>query len=284
MSARVGRALLALPWLVACGGETVRHLDPVSVALTDDVGPVYDDGELVIYEAKTELPLPITAPGGGQMQQLWDAGPVDPFERPPWVDAEDLEVQVHYTITNLDEESHQVWLMIDPWNEFARYEPAIVVNDDEAARDFSGVDLLFLVPGVGELGVVGADGDGRITGTLSYDDMRELALDLATIFKIVTDVVVGADGEDDPRSTLVNHALNVRNREYNSPLLEPYSPAVVPALTGFDFGVRTGEPANVAVELSVELRDLTGDRVPARGENSEQLQPPDAVISSTSAL
>ena len=52
----------ALALLIACGNGDVRRLPPVSVALTENVAPVYDDGELSIYEAKTSLSLPIIAP------------------------------------------------------------------------------------------------------------------------------------------------------------------------------------------------------------------------------
>ena len=83
----------------------------------------------------------------------------------------------------------------------------------------------------------------------------------------------------DPRSTLVNYAFNVRNRSYNSPLLAPYRPTSVPGLVGFDFGVRTSEPANVALEIVVEVRDRNGDRIAERGQAVRLLEPPATVIS-----
>ena len=190
---------------------------------------------------------------------------------------EDIEVQVTWTLSNLDPSPHSIWVMLDPWNEFGRYTPAIVVSDDEAVRDLSGIDMLFLLPGVAADAQVAAD--PRIVGTFTFDDMDELALDFATVFKILNDVVPSEDTEEDPRSTLVNHAFNVRNRSYNSPLLAPYRPAVVPGLVGFDFGVRSAEPANVALEIAVEVRDRQGDRVAERGQAVRLLEPPEPVIS-----
>lgn len=260
--------------LCGCGDGDTRRLDPVSVALADSVAPIYDDGELTIYEAKTSLSLPILAPGSAQLAAL-SAQPSDLFERQPWVTAEDVEVQVTWTLSNLDAADHSVWVMIDPWNEFGRYSPSIVVTDEEAVRDLSGIDMLFLLPGVGDATVP----EPRIVGTFTFDDMAELALDLATVFKILRDAVpIGEDAED-PRSRLVNHAFNVRNRSYNSPLLAPYRPDVVPGLTGFDFGVRTAEPANVALEMFVEVRDRHGDRVAERGRSVRLIEPPQLVIS-----
>ena len=45
-----------------CSDDETRRLAPVSVALADTVPPIYDDGELTIYEARTSLMLPIIAP------------------------------------------------------------------------------------------------------------------------------------------------------------------------------------------------------------------------------
>lgn len=240
------------------------------------MAPVYDDGELTIYEAKQSLMLPIIAPGDTALGEL--AGiPNDPFERSPWITNDDVAVQVTWTLSNLDDGDHAVWVMLDPYNEFGRYQPAIVVTGEEATRDLSGIDMLFLLPGT-------ASGDGeqdesRIVGTFTFDDMDELARDFAAVFKILRDAAPIDDMEDDPRSTLVNYAFNVRNRSYNSPLLAPYRPAVVPGLIGFDFGVRTFEPANVALEILVEVRDHRGNRVAERGTTVRLLEPPGAVIS-----
>jgi hypothetical protein len=262
--------------LLACGEGETRRLQPVSVALAETVPPIYDDGELTIYEAKTRLMLPIIAPNDAQLARLSEE-PSDPFERQPWVTHEDIGVQVTWTLSNLDATDRSVWVMIDPYNEFGRYEPAIVVTDDEAVRDLSGIDMLFLLPGTAGDGASAAD--PRIVGTFSFDDMGELALDFATVFKIVEDAAPTDEAEDDPRSTLVNYAFNVRNRSYNSPLLAPYRPAAVPGLVGFDFGLRTDEPANVALEIAVEIRDRRGDRVAERGQTVRLIDPPEAVIS-----
>jgi hypothetical protein len=260
---------------LACSDENTRQLPPVAVALADTVPPVYDDGELTIYEAKTSLMLPIIAPGEVAMSEL-AAAPSDPFERSPWITNDDVGVQVNWTLSNLDEEDHSVWVMVDPYNEFGRYEPAIVVTGDEATRDLSGIDMLFLLPGTAS---GGSGQESRIVGTFTFDDMDELARDFAAVFKILRDAVPVDETEEDPRSTLVNYAFNVRNRSYNSPLLEPYRPLVVPGLTGFDFGVRAFEPANVALEIVVEVRDQRGDRVAERGQSVRLLEPPSAVIS-----
>jgi hypothetical protein len=276
------RALLlaASAVLCACNDDT-QHLDPLSVAMVNDgtLTPVYDDNELTIYEAKTSLLLPIKAPAPAQLDALENpTTDTDPFARAPWVQQSDVQIQVTWTLSNLDDDDHDVWLMLDPWNEFGRYEPAIHMDGDRAVRDLSGIDMLFLVPGVKSKNK--GDTGSRVVGTITFDDMDELALDFATVFKILKDAapVENADGtEDDPRSRLVNNAFNVRDRTYNSPLLAPYRPLVVPGLVGFDYGVRTSEPANVAVEIVVELRDRE-QRVARGGQTTDLLAAPGDVI------
>lgn len=264
----------ALLGMAACAESEARQLAPTSVAMADTMAPSYDDGELTIYEAKTGLMLPIIAPRQDQLETLSREGS-DPFERQPWVSRDDVEVQITWTLSNLDSAARNVWVMIDPWNEFARYEPAIQVEGDEAIRDLSGIDMLFLVPGTDD-----PSSEGRLVGTFTFEDMAELALDFATVFKILSDAVPADAEADDPRPTLVNHAFNVRNRSYNSPLLSPYQPSAVPGLVGFDFGVRTSEPANVALEIAVELIDHRGNRVAERGQAVTLLEAPQLVISS----
>jgi hypothetical protein len=266
----VGASALAC----GCGDGDTRRLAPVSVALAESVPPVYDDGELTIYEAKTSLLLPIVAPSDAQLARLSEE-PSGPFERQPWVTREDIGVQVTWTLSNLDAADRSVWVMLDPYNEFGRYEPAVVVTGDEAVRDLSGIDMLFLLPGTD----AAPEAEPRIIGTFTFDDMDELALDFATVFRILEDAAPINESEEDRRSTLVNYAFNVRNRSYNSPLLEPYRPPTVPAIVGFDFGVRSFEPANVALEILVEIRDRQGDRVAQRGQTVRQLDPPTRVIS-----
>jgi hypothetical protein len=271
-------AVVSTGTLGACSDDATRRLDPVSVAMLgdDSFAPVYDDEELTIYEAKTSLMLPIIAPNPAQLAALGSAAS-DPFERLPWVKRNDVHVQVTWTLSNLDPGPHAVWVMVDPWNEFGRYQPAVHQDGEEAVRDLSGIDMLFEVPGTED------DAEARIVGTFTFDDMDELAVDFATVFKILNDAVPIAEEDDDPRATLVNHAFNVRDRSDRSPLLEPYRPSVVPGLVGFDYGVRTSEHANVALELLVELRD-DGDRVPERGRAVPLLEPPEAIISAGDAL
>lgn len=242
----------------ACSAQQSERLDPAVVGMDESVAPIYDDGELTLYEVKTSLQLPVRAPAQSEAEQLWQDS-VEPFERMPWVTNRDIRVQVSFTLSNLDAEEHIVELLIDPWNEFGRYWPGLQVIDAEEGEvlpNLSGINERFLVPGTNE-------GEAsRVHGTFTFDDMDELAIDFATVMNIIENVEPPADaGEMDPRVTYANHAFSRANRSYDSPLVAPYRPEVIPGLVGFDFGLRTEAPVNVAVEVLVEVIDVDDNRL-----------------------
>jgi len=277
----------SLSW--GCASEDNERLDPAVVGMTDcrlvttqctPTPSIYDDGELTLYEVKQGLQLPVIRPADASLQGLYQY-PIEPFDRTPWVTKDDIRVQVSFTLSNLDREQHVVELLIDPWNEFGRYWPGLQVVDadnGELLPNLSGINERFLLPGV-------ASGDAsRIYGTFTYDDMEELAIDFATVMNIIenfADVVV-EEGEMDPRVTYANHAFSRSNRSYNSPLVAPYRPEVIPGLVGFDFGLRTEAPANIALEVMVEVIDVAGNRLLQEAEDPP-LPMPEAQITVGSA-
>ena len=61
-------------------------------------------------------------------------------------------------------------------------------------------------------------------------------------------------------AALFNRTFNLQNRSNSGdPLLTRYIPPVIPGLTGFDLGLRTASPMNVAVEILIDVTDLSGE-------------------------
>jgi len=79
-------------------------------------------------------------------------------------------------------------------------------------------------------------------------------------------------GMDDNANALMNHAMNLQNRSTQpDPLLQKWIPTTgIPGLTGFDLGIRTTEPANIAIEVTVDITDLNGNRVIAQGDTTNK--------------
>jgi hypothetical protein len=259
----------------ACGDrEKEESLPPVQVGMTKAVAPIYDDGEMQIYEVKKGVAFPILAPDDQTRRELGQME-VEPYGRYPWVTIEDIGVQVSWTISNLDDEEHVVELLVDPWNEFGRYYPGLQLTDadnEEFMPNFSGIDRRYIVEGKG------SGEKSRKFGTYTFSDLEEMAIDLATVMNIIADPPEAESEEEDPRVTFANHAFDWQNRSYEDLLIAYWVPGTIAGLTGLDLGFRTYEPATVAIEVAIEIVDKNGKRIREEDDDSPLLPPTDEII------
>jgi hypothetical protein len=248
--------------------------------MTSSMAPYYSSEQLTLYEAQIPVPLPVRRPLSTDLQSLGAAPANTPYPRTPWLTAEDESVEVHYTLSNIDTQDHTLWLLVDPWNEFVRWMPGVtVVNDEEAAPNF-GYDLAFLVPAM-----------SRIEGTLTTDDMHEIAIKLASTMNMLASpqaqaaMMADAGTPSDFNPTgIANNIFNPQNRSNGGdPLYTPWIPPVIAGLTGFDLGIRSLDPANVAVEITIDVQDTKGNRFVAADSNQAQLGLPPATLSPPAA-
>lgn len=269
-------ASVAATGALGCGeseGEK-QTLEPQQMAMSAADTPVYSDREMTLYERKLSVPLAIRRPNQSEREPLWRVK-APPFPRGPWVTSGEVRLQVTWTISNLDPDGHAVELLVDPWNEFGRYWPGMNLTNaqqNEFQPNLSGIDRVMFVDGTR------AGDASRIHGTFTFDDLHELAVDFATVMNIIATVPPGdpaeMDAADSP-ATLVNHAFSWANRSYDDPLVAPYRPPIVPGLTGFDIGLRTREPANVALEFVIELVDKSDEsKVLTPDSKDRKLDPP----------
>jgi hypothetical protein len=229
-----------------------------------------------MYEVKLPVQLRITQPTDEERQQLNQAT-VEPYDNAPWITIDEVKVQVSWTLTNLDPDPHNVEVLLDPWNEFGRYWPGLALvdaDDEEFLPNYSGIDILMELPGTS------SGESSRRFGTFTYQDMDEVATDLATVMAILKfgPQPDPANPDEDPTVTLANHAFAVENRSYDDPLVQQYVPQTIAGLVGFDIGLRTYEPANLAIELVVEVLDKDSGKVLARDDDRTPLPIPAAYI------
>ncbi len=245
---------------------------PSVLGMTATITPAYDDGEQKIYQVKTPVALPYRRPTAAETTAL---GPQDPYPHFPFLQKSDSLVEIRYTISNLDTTPHNVTLMLDPWNEFVRWVPGLVVGEDDSIPDESGYSKVVLVPAM-----------SRLQGTITSDDVDELATDLATVEYIQAHPPTTSSGDDDDDDAatanldgLDNHVFDPQNRSNeNDPLLVGLIPPVVPGIVGFDLGLRTSEQAQLAVEITVEIQDLNGNRELPYGSSAPPIGEPTTVI------
>jgi hypothetical protein len=260
---------------------------PIDLGMTPNMTPYYQDENITILEAQMPVPLPVRKPTAADLQGLGPAPKGTPYPRAPYLTAGDESIEVHYTISNLDAQSHAVWLLIDPWNEFVRWDPGVTVVSDEETEPNWGYDLTFLVPG-----------QSRVDGTLTSDDMQEIATKLAAVENLLASPQAkaaevpdaSADAADDPNATsqytngfdpgaYANNIMNPQNRSNSGdPLYDPWIPPVIAGLTGFDLGLRSYDTGNLAIEITMEIKDVNGNRFVAYGSSAPQIGVPPTTL------
>jgi hypothetical protein len=267
--------LLSAMCLLAAVGCTQdsQVTKPTIVGMTDTTPPYYNVGQTTLYEVQVPVTMPMRAPNAAEAAQL---GPAPAYlasfgaTTAPWIKVDDIQTTIRFTLTNLDDAQHAVELLLDPWNPEVKYQPGVeIVNADVTAPDLSGYDRFYIL-----------DKKERLVGTIVPDDTRELAMDLATVMDIQF-----ADPGDPDANGMFNHTFNLQNRSGdNDPLIAPYiqQPQDVPAMIGFTLGLRSSDPMNVAVEVTVDVQDITGNKVlPPDGtldQNNQPLPPPAGVL------
>jgi hypothetical protein len=241
----------------ACeGGAADQVTSPLALGMTSKMAPYYSDGNTMIYEAQRPVPLPVRKPSSSETSGSAPKG--TPYSHAPYLLASDESIEVHYTITNVDDTMHAVWMLVDPWNEFVRWRPGVTVVSDEVTVPNNGYDLAFSV-----------GPKSRVEGTLTPDDLLEIATKLASVESLLGSSfarMMLADGGN-PNYTgpsvneLCNNIFDSLNRSNSGDLLYmPWIPPVIAGVTGFDLGIRTYEPANIAIEISIDIVDNNGNR------------------------
>ena len=248
----------------ACANSDASQVTtPTVLGMTSSLAPVYDDGQMQLYQVQVPVRLPIRRPDDSELQGLPKA---DPYPRGPWLLQSDLRLEIRYTLTNLDDQPHTVLMMVDPWNEFVRYKPGIVVSQEMSLPNLSGIERR-----------VRLQPKSRIVGTLINDDLIELAVDLATAENVIKNPPT--DPNADPAG-IINRAFNFQNRSnLPDPIVGPYIPQVIAGLTGFDLGLRTEEQATLAVEISIDITDNNGNKVIPDGQTAQKIGIPSRTIS-----
>jgi hypothetical protein len=265
---------------VACSNGAADQITrPLALGMTNTMSPYYSDGQLTLYQVMTPVPLPVRAMTAADTKAVGPTPAGTPYPRGVFLRVEYESVEVHYTLSNVDDSPHNVWLLVDPWNEFVRWMPGVTVVDDETTVPNYGYDLEFPVPA-----------KDRIEGTITFDDMHEIAIKLASVEKLLAGAAQGqgqaAGGAMFDATAVANNIFNPQNRSNSSPsdpLYTPWIPPVIAGVTGFDLGLRTSEPANVAVEITMEVEDLQGNRFVVQGSGHATMGSPSQVLSPPSA-
>jgi hypothetical protein len=272
-----GLAAAAVGLGVACQSNSSDQVtQPIDLGMTSTLTAYYSDQNATLYMVQTPVQFPVKKPSSAQQSALGGAPAGTPYPNAPWLTADAERVEVRYTVSNLDSQDHNVWLLIDPWNEFVRWVPGVsVVSDEETVPNY-GYDLYFPVPAM-----------SRIQGTYTSDDMHEIAIKLASTMNALGSPQAQAAAAADAGTMNTFNATGIANNIFNpqnrsnggDPVYTPWIPPIIAGLTGFDLGLRTTEQANIEVEIVVDIQDVNGNRFVAADSTDPQLGPPPATLS-----
>jgi hypothetical protein len=229
---------------VGCADEQ-KYADGASlyqVALTSSTPAAFTQGMDSVYIVERRVELPVRQPSATELDDLHKAASGFaklPFPRLPWVQRGDLELQVDFTLSNLDDQTREVAVTLNGFDEFFEYQPGITLADDQVIPDYAQWERLYKL-----------EAKQRVTRTVREEDLDEVATDLAT-------VVNGA-----PNS---NEVVFFENKSTTDTRSERYVPKVIPGLMGFRIGIRATGLGRVLVEASVRMRD-SGDRLAGSGQ------------------
>ena len=280
--------LVALGLASACSkGSGDQVTPPVAIGMTDSITPYYQDGAITLFQVSQAVPLPVRKPSDADEKALGAAPKGTGYPHMPFLTADDESVEVHFVLSNVDNATHNVWLLIDPWNEFVRWKPGVTIVSDEETSPNNGYDRQYVLAPM-----------SRVEGTITPDDMHEIAIKLAS----VENFLASSQGKQTTSSTtdqnapspteVCNNIFEYQNRSNSTPpdpFYTPWIPPVVAGLTGFDLGVRMQGDANasgagnVAVEVTMEIQDLNGDRFVPQDTTDPQIGTPPKTLSPPAA-
>ena len=239
------RRLSALALLCVAGCSDVSYIGDAgfeTFAMTADTPPFATGEENAVYLVEQTIELPIREPRPERFDALSiiPEGITIPYARLPWVTRHDYEVQIDYTVINLEDVTRRVTLQLNGGNEFHEYFPGFIIEDDEVVVEFSGWEETVVLEPL-----------GRHSGTIREEEIDEIAVDLATVVNGVTNA---------------NTIVHPNSHSAHDPRAIPFVPSVVPALVAFRLGLRTEGPPgddpenpppapNLVVEWTLRTRD-----------------------------
>lgn len=246
----VATSMATLASVGGCNHMERRYLTPetpegatvFAMAFAPDTAPFFMGDEESLYLIETPIEVPIRPPTAAEEGALAGA---------PWVRRGDYEIEVTFTVTNLDTESARfVGVTLNGINTMFEYVPGFTVDEDEVIPDFSQWERTYVLE----------PGESR-TITVREEEIDEIAVDLAS-------------ATSSPECELIaNHIVYFANQAGIEARSTACIPATIPALVGLKLGLRSvgNEPPPVSIEASARVRDAN-DRIAAMGQ--EEWMPP----------
>jgi hypothetical protein len=231
------RAGLCVLLLAACGCN-----DPVYLAET---APVENAAAMMgggFAPATALYVLPVRKPNAKERQELNDLkNRLMLPDQVPWAQARDFDIQIQWSVKNLDAASQTIIVTLDGGNEFGDYVPSAYIDPNANAEDQTPPPPLL----TSEPLVVAAG--ATVAGVFREDDLQESALDLEAITRYPS----GGDALATPFMA-IEHRSNVSRIGLENIPANDITPAHV------RYQLTLIANAHAVLDYSVRVRDHNG--------------------------
>jgi hypothetical protein len=178
------------------GFETLR-LDADAIAAAQMEGSMTAGPPDIGACVQTEYWIDYGEPTAAELAELQPEG-AEPADVTPWIQRDDLDLSVTWTLTNDSDATVRAWVTLDGATEFYDWNPIAMygIGGGEDAEELAFPSLLGYFPRVLEAGEV-------MHGEFREDDMSEAAYDLDTLTRFCGGpfAVLNNRSEADPRGT-----------------------------------------------------------------------------------
>jgi hypothetical protein len=242
--------------LAACANDPLYIPGPMT--LEAGVADPANMGRLT--QAKASVLLPIkTETADDAKQRAALAATIDPIEV-PYVRVGDLEIEIEWTVTNLDTSKNtlmpQAKIELNGANEYFAYDPSTIVlsADPEEATPAPGLD--------GDVPIDVAPG-AQVSGLFTEDNVREAAIDLDQITRghfnpfAATLTISKNAASFQPLTPLMPGAVDDRGQEIEQmPDGPPIPREAFAGFTRIDIVFKPN--THMALDYSIRIRDIRG--------------------------
>jgi len=236
---------LVISVVVGCANDPLY----IPAPMTMEAGVADMTGMLTTAKASLQLPIK-TETAADAMKRAALAATLAPV-LVPYVRVDDLQVDLEWTIKNLDAKAGQAKIQLNGANEFFSYDPSILnlAPDDPEAPKTPGLsgDIPIDVPASGE-----------VSGLFTEDELREASIDLDQITR----------GNVNPYRAILTISKNAKSFQPMTPpmpAVKDYVPTPVgPPIPRDAFALMTRidlvfKPnTHMTLEFNVRVRDLRG--------------------------
>ncbi len=238
---------------LGCANDPVYLPSPTTI----DAGEMMDmEGNLLPGVGTLTIPVKRETTKDAADRMRRQALITDPMVVLPYIQVDDLEISVEWTIKNLTDKPGNATVQLNGANQFFRYDPSMIaLSTDNEAPPPPGLD--------GDI-PLDIPANGTLSGLFTEDNLREAAIDLDQITR----------GNINPFRATLTISKNIEMFAQLEPLMfdmdgEPLPQATtgvvfpreaIPAILEADLVFKPDR--HMTLEFTVRVRDIRGDMLP----------------------